>query len=111
MLNTTSQGSWPKPGAKELEIRILDEGLFEKSPWLRETRFWGSYTTLIQRFTDLRVVAVSIRPNEPRNRGRIWFLRSKDSFDLPCPAGAVIPSTIAPNAQSMPYAAIHENRI
>lgn len=110
MLSEIGHNRWPKPGTKELEIRIVDENLFEKSPWLREKRFWGSYTSLIQRFTKLRIAAASIGPDEPHTRGRIWFLRSEDNFDFPCPAEAVIPATVALNGQSTPYSAVHGNK-
>lgn len=110
MFSETGSASWPKPGSGELEIRILDENLFEKSLWLREKRFWGSYSTLIQRFSKLRVAAVSIRPEERRNRGRIWFLRSSDNSDTPCPVEAVIPSSVAANMQSTPYSVVHGSK-
>jgi hypothetical protein len=103
MPSETGPAFRPKPATGELEIRILDESLFEKSPWLREKRFWGSPTKLVERFTKLRIAAVSIRPEERRAGGRVWFLRSRDKSNTPFPVEAVIPSSIARNEQSTPY--------
>jgi hypothetical protein len=107
MLRKIEEVYWPDPGTGEVEIRLLDEKVFGNSPWLREKRFWGSYTKLIERFAKLKIIAVSIGSDGARPRGRMWFLRKTDSFDLPCPIEAVIPTTVTPNGQSTPYFTVH----
>jgi hypothetical protein len=93
---------WSKPGVDEREIFICDQELFNTSPWLREKQFFGSVLMFQESFPSLRIAAVSINRNG-EERGRVWYLRRTDRFDLPCPTEAVIPSTIRVNGQSTPY--------
>jgi len=104
-MNNQYEIIWPKRGTDEREIFICNQKLFDKSPWLREREFFGSVSMFQEEFPSLRVAAISINTTDAE-RGRVWYLRRTDRFDLPCPVEAVIPSSIRANGQSTPYFAL-----
>ena len=86
-----------KAGENEKVIRILDEGLYRNSPWLRESTYRGTKAFAIRK---LRAAAIS---EGKRGKRRLWHLRETDRFTLPCPIEAVVPETISVNGCSTPY--------